>query len=361
VTNIVPVILAGGIGERFWPMSRSSMPKQLLSLTSGRTMIEETFTRANGVRSPNTLPLVITGRQIASRMNALLLKKRRYDTIVEPVGKNTAPALALAAAWIEARHGESIMVVMPADHDIRPLVNFKQAVRHACDLADAKDRLVVFGVKPDRPETGYGYIQLGSMTGSKGRVKSYEVRKFIEKPGLARAKTLSASEKYRWNSGMFVWKTSVLLEEFKTYMPGCHALVQKAKQAGFTKAAIDRFYLAVEKESIDYGIMERSRRVSAVVGEFAWDDIGSWESLSRVCPSNAHNTTIVGDAVYGADNRNCIIVNKSPHALAAIGCEDLAVVATGDAILVMARSKLPDIKKYLGEMKKTGAFPGELF
>jgi len=359
--RVVPVILAGGIGERFWPMSRSSRPKQLLSLTSSTTMVEETFARAAAVQSPGAAPLVITGARIARQMNALLSKKWRYDFIAEPVGKNTAPALALAAAWIEARYGESVMVVMPADHDIRPLHSFKQAVALACTLADDKGRLVVFGVRPNRPETGYGYIMLGKETGSRGTVKSFEVRKFIEKPDLARAKKLSTSAKYRWNSGMFVWKTSVLLEEFKTHMPACYALVQKTKKAGFSGAAIDRFYNTVEKESIDYGIMERSNRVSAVAGSFGWDDIGSWESLSRVCRPNRNNTTIVGGGIFEAQSSNSIIVNKSPHTLAAIGCSNCVVVATPDAVLVMDRSLVPDIKKYLGEMKKRDSFSKDLF
>jgi mannose-1-phosphate guanylyltransferase len=359
--KIIPVVLAGGIGERFWPLSRSSFPKQLLALISHRTMIEETFGRTRAVQSHGVVPLVMTGESIASQIKKLLSGKWRYDLIVEPEGKDTAPAVALAASWIQSRYGESIMVVLPADHLVRPLNAFVKAVRHACFLADTLDQLIVFGVKPSRPETGYGYLLLGEKTGGADGVKSYKVSRFIEKPSPALAGRYCNSASYRWNSGMFVWKTSVLLREVKAHLPALSTLVSEASRARFSRKAINRFYQAAEKKSIDYGIMERSNRVSAVVGGFEWDDIGSWESLSRIRGTNKAGTTVAGDHIFEQDCSNSIIVNRSPRALAVIGCSSAAVIATDDALLVISRSKLLDLKRYLAGMKKSGTFPSLLF
>jgi mannose-1-phosphate guanylyltransferase len=359
--NIIPVILAGGIGERFWPLSRSSRPKQLLPLTSHRTMIEETFGRARALQSRGGVPLVMTGKPIASRMKALLSGTWRYDLIVEPVGKNTAPALALAASWIESRYGESIMVVLPADHRVGPIRAFVKAARRACFLADARNQLIVFGVKPTRPDTGYGYLLLGEKTGAGNGIASYRVSRFIEKPDAALAARYCGSASYRWNSGMFVWKTSVFLQEVKTHMPGLFSLSGEAARGRFSHKAIDRFYRAAEKESVDYGIMERSRRVSAVTGAFQWDDIGSWESLARISRANKAGTVAAGDRIFEQGCPESIIVNRSSHALAVIDCPATAVVATDDAVLVISRSKLPDLKRYLAGMKKSGKFPSRLF
>jgi mannose-1-phosphate guanylyltransferase len=324
-------------------------------------MIEETLSRTYAIRSRGVVPLVITGKTIASRMKALLSRKWRYDLLVEPTGKNTAPAIALAAAWVRGRYGESLMVVLPADHLIRPLDAFVKAVRHACFLADTRERLIVFGVKPSRPETGYGYIMLGKGTGATGGVKSYQVSRFIEKPDAAGAARYCRSGAYRWNSGMFVWKTSVVLQEIKNHLPALFSLTEEASHGGFSKEAITRFYQAAEKTSIDFGVMERSNRVDAVEGRFHWDDIGSWESLSRVNGVNRAGTTVIGNRIFEQECRNSIIVNRSPQTIAAIGCSAAAIIATRDALLVISRSKLPELKKFLGRMKLSGEFPSELF
>ncbi|MBN2188294.1 MAG: mannose-1-phosphate guanylyltransferase [Chitinispirillaceae bacterium] len=357
----VPVILAGGIGERFWPLSRSSRPKQLLALASRRTMIEEAFSRARTVQSRGVRPLLLTGELIASPAKKLLAEKGRFDMIVEPAGRNTAPAIALAAGWLQERYGDSIMVVLPADHLVTPAGAFAEAVRCACLLAGEQERLVVFGVRPTRPETGYGYIQLGRKTGSHGGIPGREVLRFIEKPDAARAARLWRSASHLWNSGMFVWKTSVILREVKTHLPALFSLVQKASRSGFSRKAIGRFYAAAQSISIDYGIMERSRRVIAVIGKFHWDDIGSWEAMPRLYGSGPAGTTSTGSRIFEQGSRDCIIVNRSPHALAVIGCSGAAIVATEDALLVCSRAQLPYLKRHLAGMKKCGTFPSRLF
>lgn len=324
-------------------------------------MVEETFARTRGIASKGIPPLVITGNRIASLMKRTLSKRWKYDLIVEPAGKNTAPALALAAAWIEARHGESIMAALPADHLIRPLAAYVKAVRYACELAEKENHLIVFAVAPTRPETGYGYLLLDKAGGERDGVQWHRVSRFIEKPNVAAAAGYCRNSSYRWNSGMFVWKTSVLLEEVGRHMPQLHALVREAKAGKFSRKAIDRFYASAEKESIDYGIMERSDRVSAVAGTFSWDDIGSWEAMSRIHGADADGMTVAGNRIFRQECPGSIIINRSVLAVAAIGCKDIALIVTDDAILAISRAMLPDLKKYITAMKSSGELPSRLF
>lgn len=360
--NVIPVIIAGGIGERFWPFSRSSMPKQLLPIISRKSMIEETFRRVNPLCKRGSRPLVVTGKTIVGKIRKVVPSTIRYDCIAEPVGKNTAPAIAIAAIWLRKKYGEeSVMVVLPADHSIKPQKDFLDAVRYAVSLADSLEKLIVFGIQPARPDTGYGYIQVGRKISDSNAISGYAVKRFVEKPDVKNAKKFFTSKKYLWNSGMFVWKTSVILKEFKRHMPSIYKQVLKAEKLGLTKKAIDAFYLTCMKESIDYGIMEPSQRVAVVKGQFQWDDIGSWEAVSRVIPQNNKKTTVSGKRVFEADCHGTIIANNSKVPIAAIGLHDAVVVTVDDAVLVIARDKLPEFKKYLGEIKDNPGFSKKLF
>lgn len=359
--NVVPVVLAGGIGERFWPLSRSARPKQLLTIMSGKTMLEETLLRMAPLCDSDTVPLIMTGKAIARRVRASLGRDRRCKVIAEPVGKNTAPAIALAAAYLESKAPGSVMLVAPADHLIQPRTAFVKAAKHATQLAALKNRLVVFGIQPTRPDTGYGYIELGKLVGQTGKVSSHDVRRFVEKPNAQRARAYCKSKRYLWNSGMFVWRADVVLEEFAQYMPTLHRQVMEAAKQRFTQRAIDAFYQRCEKQSIDYGIMEQSKRVAAVRGTFSWDDIGSWEAIARVHRTNAKNTAVVGPGVCADDAADSIVVNDSKRAVAAVGVENLVVVATDDAVLVIPRERLSGIKEYLTAMKGRSDFPASLF
>jgi len=360
--KIIPVILAGGVGERFWPFSRSSMPKQLLPLISRRSMVEETLERIAPLCARGTKPLIVTSKTIAPVLRKRIPGSIQYDCIAEPVGRNTAPAVAIAAAWIAAGYGDdAVMAVLSADHAISPQNTFLRSVRYAADLAASLDLLVVFGIQPVRPDTGYGYIELGQKLGRLGEIGSFRVKRFVEKPSAEKAKRYLRSKNYLWNSGMFVWKVSVILEEFARYMPSIHDGVGKAAAAGFSKKAIDAFYRACEKESIDYGIMEQSARVAAVKGVFHWDDVGSWESLCRLLPQNANQTVVSGGRSYERECVKTIIANNSKMAVAAIGLSDAVLVVADDAVLAIARDKLPAFKKYLAEIKKHPEFPQTLF
>lgn len=359
--NVVPVILAGGIGERFWPMSRTSLPKQLLKLGSKKTMIEETILRVKSLATKGVKPLIITSKQIEEKIKEALPASLPFDSIAEPVGKNTAPAVAIGAAWCQKMYGDSVMVVVSADHDVSPVQDFVKAAKIAIDSAKNHDELVVFGIKPTRPETGYGYLEIGEKLRSKDTINNYKVKKFIEKPTSKKATEYLKKGNFFWNSGSFVWKTDVILNEFKEYMPKLYDLAMTVERKGFSKAAINTFYTSCEKESVDYGIMERSSRVSVVVGNFTWDDIGSWESIPRLFGKSKSGVTTVGNSIYESECKDSVIVNKSPYQIASVGIENAVIAVTDDAILIIDRNKVPNIKKYLSEMKSNPKIPSSLF
>lgn len=356
----IPLVLAGGKGERFWPLSRSARPKQLLPLTSNRTMIEETLARVKRVSSAGVRPLVITGRNCSVGIRSVLGRRFSYDSIVEPVGKNTAPAVGLGAAWMRRRYGDAMMLVVSADHLIRPIGAYVKAVRAAVRVAQTTDRLVVFGIRPKRPDVGYGYINIGKALSVGNGVPCYEVRRFVEKPTRAVAQRYMTSGKYLWNSGMFVWKASVILDEFRRSMPGLYAQIIDVEKADFSGLAVEEFYRICVKESIDYGIMEKSSRIAAVCGTFFWDDIGSWESMMRVHKPNSAGTVTLGRGIFERGGRNSVVFNTSNLSVASAGLDNTVLVVTPDAVLAIARPLLPDLKKYLGLMKEN-KFPKDLF
>jgi mannose-1-phosphate guanylyltransferase len=358
----VPVILAGGIGERFWPMSRSSTPKQLLRLVSSKTMLEETLERiAPLCRKGTVRPLIISGKLIARQISKLLSGKAEFDQIIEPEGKNTAPAILIAAAYIEKKYGPSVMLILSADHDIRPASAYLSAVRGAVRFALENDALVVFGIRPSRPECGYGYLKLGAAVATSPGATIQKVLRFIEKPSLEKARKFVQEKSVFWNSGMFVWRTSVILHEFQEYLPAHYTHLGEAASLGFSPKGIDRYYMKCEKISIDYGIMERSSKVYAVVGNFSWDDIGSWESVSRIHGKDAAGVTKVGPNIEIFDCSNTLLFNNTSMTCAAIGLDDTVLVVTDDALLAVRRSKLDDLKKYLSLLKKKGNLPKKLF
>jgi mannose-1-phosphate guanylyltransferase len=356
----IPFVLAGGKGERFWPLSRSSRPKQLLNLTGEKTMIEETLDRVKKVCPAGVKPLLITSTDCVGGIRHVLGKRFNGDVIVEPQGKNTAPAVGCAAAWIRKKYGEAVMLVVSADHAIAPVGSYVKAVRDAVDCAQTTGSLVVFGIRPTRPDTGYGYIHLGKKLPSRHGIQRFAVERFVEKPSLPVARRYLSSGNYLWNSGMFVWKVSTIMEEFRRHMPALYEQIVSLEKSGFSRKALSAYYGACAKESIDYGILEQSSRIAVVCGTFFWDDIGSWESMVRVHKSNKAGTVAVGSGLFERGSKNSIIYNSSDRVVASIGLDDTVLVATPDAVLAIARPLLPDLKRFLTLMKENG-FPKELF
>jgi len=302
-------------------MSRSRRPKQLLALTDGRTMIEETLARIRPLCSGRVRPLVVTGQRIAGPIRAALGSRQRCEILTEPVGKDTAPAVLIAALAIEKRYGPAVMLVLAADHAISPESEYLRSVRYAARVASEQQRLVVFGIPPSRPDTGYGYVEVGKPLNEHDTETAYAAKRFVEKPDWQTAVRYCRSGRYLWNSGMFV----------------------------------------CDKVSVDYAIMERCRRVAVVTGHFLWDDVGSWDAVPRVRPGNERGTTVAGKRVYEAGCGDTVVFNDSTRAVAAIGLDNAVVVVTEDAVLVAARSELPALKKHLAAMKADGRFGAELF
>jgi mannose-1-phosphate guanylyltransferase len=343
--RLFPVILAGGVGERFWPCSRASRPKQLLPLLSSKTLLMETIGRAAEL-APEKNIIIVTRRSLVSEIKKEL-KGKACKIIGEPAGRNTAPAIAASASWVLKKNPEGIMIVLSSDHRINPVKNFIKNVRDAVSTAQS-GYLVVFGIKPSRPDIGYGYIHQGA------KMKhAYKVKQFCEKPDQKTAKKFVKSENHLWNSGMFVWKASVIMEEFRHQMPSVYKLAESLEKSWNTKheqQAIDSFYRKVVSESIDYGIMEGASKTAVVQATFAWDDVGSWEALWRIRKADTRGNVTRGRTI-SVNNTNSLLYADGGLVVAS-GLNDIVVVQSNNATLVMPRTQLPDIKKLIALVKK---------
>lgn len=343
------VILAGGWGERLWPMSTRSRPKQLLALSDGPTLVGETLERVAPV-VPLDRALVMTARSLREQMVAELHPIPPQRVIGEPVGRNTAPAIAVAARILRAEDPDAVMIVLPADHVIRDAAAFRSTLDVAVKVASEKRALVTLGIRPTRAETEYGYIRAGAASGVEG---VFEVDSFEEKPDLATARAYVEAGGYYWNSGMFVWRADRFLEEIDRNLPD----VSRAL-AGFTALPgdpdfaeeLERFYDSVDGISVDYGVMERAENVLVVPSDFGWDDVGAWPALARVWPSDDSGNTVRGDAVM-VDSSGCIAYSEE-GTVAVLGMNDVVVVRTPEATLVCPRNRARDVRKIVKRLRK---------
>ncbi|MGH7566778.1 MAG: mannose-1-phosphate guanylyltransferase [Gemmatimonadota bacterium] len=340
------VILAGGVGERFWPASTPERPKQLLPLISDRTMVRETADRLEGL-VPSDRWLVLTGAAIADRVAAELPEMPRAQVIGEPEPKNTAAAIGLAAGLLAARDSDAILLVLPADHAIGDRGAFRATVEEAFQLAAEEPVLVLFGIVPDRAETGYGYVRRGDPLGAR-TVEAFEVASFVEKPDTATARALVQDGLHTWNSGLFCGRAKIFLEEYAEHLPLMRRTIDSAVSAwrDNPRTALAGFYAAVESTSIDYGIMQQTE--SAVVMPargWDWDDVGSWEALARWLESDADGNVGVGDVVF--EQCRDVIAWCPSGRLSALGIEDCVIVRSGDETLVVPRDRLDELKPFV--------------
>lgn len=343
------LIMAGGRGERFWPKSRKSLPKQFLSLTDdGKTMIQLTVERI--------LPLVdmediyiSTNQDYKDLVRQQLPEIPEENILCEPVGRNTAPCIGLGAVHMSKRYGDAVMMVLPSDHLIKYTSIFVNTLSDACEVAQQGPNLVTLGITPDSPETGYGYIKfLPDQT--LGR--AFAVDRFVEKPNLETAKEYVASEQYLWNSGMFIWKVSTILDNLKAYLPETYEGLNRIGEAIGTpeqEAALEKEFSAFRSESIDYGVMEKAKNIYILTGAFGWDDVGSWLAVGRIRQSNEFGNVVSGNVVT-VDTKNTII-QGGKKLIATVGIQDLIVVDTEDALLICERDSAGDIKKVLENLR----------
>jgi mannose-1-phosphate guanylyltransferase / mannose-6-phosphate isomerase len=357
--RLYPVIMAGGSGTRFWPLSRHLFPKQLLRIGGTETLIQQTMRRMIGCTSPRQVLISTNGPQ------ADLIKTQLSDWkdelqdnfVLEPEGRNTAPAIALAALEVLRRDPEALMLVVPADHVVTGQRDFEAAVRLASALA-GDGHLVTFGIKPIRPETGYGYIRPNQkrVLGRQGALKGFPVLNFVEKPDAAKAVRYLKDGNYFWNSGMFVWRAATILEEIRRHQPALGQAMERIGQlmiTGAPRAAIDEVYRFIAPVSIDTGVMERSTRAAMVTVSFGWSDVGSWGSLDEVAAKDRAGNVFTGRVVDIDSGRSIVYADR--RVVATIGLQDMVVVDTPDATLVCPKSRAQDVKKVVEILKQQKA------
>ena len=343
------IILAGGVGERFWPASTPDRPKQLLSLISDRSMLRDTADRLDGLVPPERR-WVITSLTLAAAVAAECPEIAPERIVGEPEARNTAPAIGLAAGLLAAADPDAAMLVLPADHAIGNAGAFRESASAALQIAAEDSVLVIFGIVPTRPETGYGYVERGRSHGP-GAGVAWKVERFREKPDPETARELWRSGDHYWNSGLFCGRAAVFLEEYARHLPLMRQAIDVAVaewDAG-RERALERFYGAVESTSIDYGVMqETDRAVVLPAADWGWDDLGSWESLSRWLPVSGEGNVTVGDCRL--EECDDVIAFSEGGMVAALGVSGLVIVRSGDATLVAARDRLDDIRTFVRRM-----------
>ena len=346
------VIMAGGKGERFWPKSRSNLPKQFLSLAGNdQTMIQLSVRRLLPLLDYKDI-FIVTNRDYIQLVKTQLPEIPPENILTEPSARNTAPCIGFAAAVISRKFEDAVMMVLSSDHLVRSEEMYIDTMTQAIEIAKDGDNLVTIGITPTYPETGYGYINFGRDEGESRHRGVYVVKRFVEKPDADTAKEYLASGQYLWNSGMFVWKVSTILQKFKELLPDTYRGVTEIGQA-FGKPeyeqVLEKCFTGFKSESIDYGIMERAAPIYTIPGNFGWDDVGNWPALARVNKTNESGNMVRGDVIT-IDTKDSIIIGGK-KLIAAVGIEDMVIVDTDDAILICAKDSTQDVKKVIENLK----------
>lgn len=356
---VYAVIMAGGSGSRFWPKSTKKLPKQFLSLFGEGTMIQNTAHRINPL-IPQERILVVTNDNYVDIVKEQLPEVPHENIVGEPVAKNTAPCVAIAAEMLYKKDPEAVMVVLPADHHIEDPKSFNEYLKAAIEKAQSEKALVTIGINPSRPETGYGYIHGQNSSSEEFNGKSiHPVKAFKEKPDKKTAQEFLDSGDYYWNSGMFIWSAKTILSEFEDHLP---AMFEKVKGAGeklFSKdhsKAIDDFYLACESVSIDYGIMEQAQKVYVVPGEFGWNDVGSWVAVYELGDKDGNGNVVKSDNTTFSESENNYVYSESGKMISVVGMDGVAVVETEGAILVCKLDKAQNVKDIVKQLKDKEEF-----
>lgn len=351
------VIMAGGGGTRFWPLSRKAIPKQFLNLTGNDIMVNETIDRITG-NVPKENIFIVTNeahkemieRETQGRLDAAHI-------LGEPAARNTTACIGYAAMEIVRKYEDGIMCILPADHYIKNKTAYEEVMEAAILTAERTDKLITVGIAPDFPSTGYGYIKYHK---TKNQI-AYQVEEFVEKPDVDTARAYLKAGGYLWNSGMFIWKASTILKQIKELLPDVYGCLEEIGDAMGTEKedeVLHKVYPVIPKISIDYGIMERSSGVLVLPGDFGWSDVGSWDALEALYPKDDKGNVTYGEQML-IDTRNCICYgskdkNQKHKMIAAIGVEDLIMVQTEDAVLVCPKSRAQDVKSIVDKLQETG-------
>ena len=338
------VIMAGGLGTRFWPKSREKHPKQLLNIYGKKTLIQNTVDRLRPLVPDERLFVVSTQSQLKEIKNQLpFIPTKNY--IIEPRGKNTAPCIGLSALFLERLDPESVMVVLPADHLIANNRLFHKTIKVATKIAAERENLVTIGIKPSYPATGYGYVQFNEKLENVNGVQLLKVKTFAEKPNLETARRFIKSGDFLWNSGIFIWKTQTILREIEENIPHLYDGLLEIKKALGTPAqdkTIERVYCQIKSISIDYGVMEHAKDVAVLKGEFEWNDLGTWDEVYKLHKKSKDENVLLGPHIV-KDSKGCFI-DAPNKCVAVVGLDNIMVVETDDAILICPRDRAQDVR-----------------
>lgn len=349
------IIMAGGVGARFWPLSRERKPKQFLSIFDTDSLIQMTFSRLEKIIDKNNI-FVVTNAMQQNAVIEHLPDLPPKNIILEPIGRNTAPCIGLAAIHIKHYDPDAMMVIVPSDHIIGDVDEFTRVLKNAIDVADETGHLITIGINPTRPETGYGYIQYIEESEKKNphvAKGAYHVKTFAEKPNLSTAERFLESGDFLWNSGMFIWKTDTILREIHQQLPELYdglTTIAGTIGAGNYGATLDQVYRMIRGISIDYGVMEKAKRVYVLRGEFGWSDVGSWDEVYRVSSKDKHGNATHGRVVARNSHNNLLHSNK--RTIATYGVDDLIVIECDDAILVCKRGESQDVKEVVDYIRR---------
>jgi len=355
--KIYPVIMAGGSGTRFWPLSRKDRPKQFLPLAGDEPLLAATVTRLPPLAKAKET-LIVCGPAHAAAARRMLPKLPEQNFIVEPCARNTAPCVGLAALHVARKDPRGVIVMLPADHHISRPAAFREALASAADLAQ-RGSIATIGIKPSRPETGYGYLKIGprlAARGRKGKGAAHKVERFVEKPDVVTAARYLADGGYLWNSGIFAFRADVILDEIRRAMPVLGEQLDAIDAAFGTpgyKKTLARVFPECPSISIDYGVMEKSKRIAVVPADFGWSDVGSFAALPDVKPTDRLGNVAEGDAVV-VDAHNTVVLAKGGRPVAVVGIDDVVVVDAGDAVLVCRRDRAQDVRQAVEELSRRG-------
>ncbi|MEF3304495.1 mannose-1-phosphate guanylyltransferase [Paenibacillus sp. GYB003] len=350
--TVTAVIMAGGKGERFWPKSRTNLPKQFLNISGSKSMIQQTVSRLERMIDITHI-FIVTNELYAELIRAQLPNLPLDNIIIEPIGRNTAPCIGLASIIIEEKFPQSTMVVLPSDHIIENEDGFTRIIKTAVQVAQKDNNLVTLGIKPTYPETGYGYIESSKEMIELNQMEVFRVNKFVEKPDYERAKSYLELGNYYWNSGIFVWKTSVIRQYIKDLMPDMHDVLETMKSAfknSNREEIVKKEFIKMPDQSIDYGIMEKANNIYVIPCVFGWDDVGSWTALDRINERDDNGNVIKGN-ILNLDTKRCIIESNG-KLIATLGIEDLIIIDTEDVTLICSKDKAQEVKLLLKELRE---------
>lgn len=350
--HLFAVIMAGGGGTRLWPLSRKAHPKQMLSLFADRSMFQMSVDRLLPLLPPERILVVTAGDQVEP-LSEQVPELPRDNFIVEPIGRGTAPCIGLTAIHLYKRDPDAVMAVLTADHYIKKKETFRAVLTAAREVAE-EDYLVTLGITPSFPSTGYGYIKRGERLGEKGDFSYFRVERFTEKPNAETARRFLDEGTYAWNSGMFVWRASRILEEMNKLMSELHVTLMQLQVAlsdDHYEETLAQVWPTIEKETIDYGVMERAERVAVIPVEMGWSDVGSWDAVQALLLADAQHNVSRGDHI-AVETTDTMVFSRSDHLIATVGVDNLIVVDTPDAVLITTPERAEQVREVVRRLRE---------